>query len=66
MDFDAKKYLGTISIEMTNEQLVDALNQLRSEWDRFNPDDFLGVMSYPIEFLDSEIEKMRGEWDRNI
>ena len=32
----------------------------------FNPDDFLGVMSYPIEFLDSEIKKMRSEWDRNI
>lgn len=31
----------------------------------FNPDDFLGVMSYPIEFLDAEINKMRGEWDRN-
>lgn len=32
----------------------------------FNPDDFLGVMSYPIEFLDAEINKMRNEWDRNI
>ena len=42
------------------------LNKLRSEWDRFDPDDFLGVMSYPIEFLDTEIEKMRGEWDKNI
>jgi uncharacterized protein (DUF433 family) len=32
----------------------------------FNPDDFLGIMSYPIEFLDSEIKKMRNEWDRDI
>ena len=32
----------------------------------FNPDEFLGVMSYPIEFLDAEINKMRSEWDRNI
>jgi uncharacterized protein (DUF433 family) len=32
----------------------------------FNPDDFLGIMSYPIEFLDSEIKKMRSEWDRDI
>ena len=32
----------------------------------FNPDDFLGVMSYPIDFLDTEINKMRSEWDRNI
>jgi hypothetical protein len=32
----------------------------------FNPDDFLGVMSYPLEFLDSEIHKMRGEWDRGF
>ncbi len=32
----------------------------------FNPDDFLGIMSYPIAFLDSEIKKMRNEWDRDI
>jgi hypothetical protein len=32
----------------------------------FNPDDFLGVMSYPLEFLDCEIHKMRGEWDRGF
>ena len=32
----------------------------------FNPDDFLGIMSYPIEFLDSEIKKMRNEWDRDF
>lgn len=32
----------------------------------FNPDDFLGIMSYPIDFLDTEIKKMRNEWDTSI
>jgi hypothetical protein len=66
MEFDLMDYFGIITIDMTDEQFYEELNQLRSEWDRFNPDDFLGIMSYPIEFLDSEIKKMRGEWDRNI
>jgi hypothetical protein len=64
MDFDIMDYYGIIKIDMTDEQLFEELNQLRSEWDRFNPEDFLGIMSYPIEFLDSEIKNLRNDWDR--
>jgi uncharacterized protein (DUF433 family) len=32
--FDMMDYYGTITIDMSDEQLFDELNQLRSEWDR--------------------------------
>jgi hypothetical protein len=64
MDFDIIDYFGIIKIDMSDEQLFKELNQLRSEWDRFNPEYFLGIMSYPIEFLGSEIKNLRDDWDR--
>lgn len=54
---------GTLS--QINEPVV-TYGSKREARKPFNPDDFLGIMSYPIEFLDAEIKKMRVEWDRNI
>jgi hypothetical protein len=55
--------------ESTLSQADEPVTAYRSKKEHkkpFNPDDFLGIMSYPIEFLDAEIKKMRGEWDRDI
>jgi hypothetical protein len=32
--FNPDEFIGCISINMSNEQLFEELNQLRSEWDR--------------------------------
>jgi hypothetical protein len=49
-----------------SEPAVEYVKSQKEVKKEFNPDDFLGVMSYPLEFLDSEIHKMRGEWDRGF
>ena len=49
-----------------SEPIVEYVKSQKEVKKEFNPDDFLGVMSYPMEFLDSEINKMRGEWDRDF
>lgn len=33
--FDVMDYFGIITLNMSDEQLFDELNQLRSEWDRY-------------------------------
>ena len=52
------------TVSQVNESAVKYSK--KEEKKPFNPSDYLGIMNYPITFLDSELKNMREEWDNNI
>ena len=49
------------TVSQVNESAVQYFK--REDKKPFNPSEYLGIMSYPVEFLDSELKNMREEWD---